>query len=255
MWSGLNGGGTVVVATRNAGKVKEFAHRFGQLGLTVKSLADYEALPDIVEDGETFAANAEKKAATIARMLGLPVLADDSGLCVDALGGAPGVFSARYAGEPSDDGANNRKLLAELGRMRMAPGAAGASVGASAAATLAESGSGGESNCEAEDAAASAAMQEAPAGASALSAARFVCALALHDPATAATLHAEAACEGVIIDAPRGEHGFGYDPLFYVPAFGRTMAELTLDEKNAISHRGLAIERLLEKLQIEGAGR
>ncbi|MFK7694157.1 non-canonical purine NTP pyrophosphatase [Paenibacillus sp. HJGM_3] len=215
---GALNGNVLVIATRNQGKVREFAHRFGKLGLTVKSLADYEALPDIVEDRDTFAGNAEKKAVVIAQALGLPVLADDSGLCVDALDGAPGVYSARYAGEPSDDAANNRKLLRELQQLRPTPAAA----------------------LEPP------APEPAPDGARALSTARFVCALAVHDPETGATLHAEGACEGWILDRALGDNGFGYDPLFLVPAYGRTMAQLSIEEKNAISHRAVAIDRLLE---------
>ncbi|MDF2669733.1 MAG: RdgB/HAM1 family non-canonical purine pyrophosphatase, partial [Paenibacillus sp.] len=159
-------GDVLVIATRNAGKVREFAHRFGELGLTVRSLADYDAMPDILEDGDTFAANAEKKAVVIAQALGLPVLADDSGLCVDALGGAPGVYSARYAGEPSDDAANNRKLLQELQRLRLSSPESG---GFAAAAPHAPSAKG--SPAEAGDLLAAQA-QLAAAGARALSAAR-----------------------------------------------------------------------------------
>jgi XTP/dITP diphosphohydrolase len=267
-------GDVLIIATRNAGKVREFAHRFGKLGLKVRSLADYAELPDIVEDRDTFAGNAEKKAVVIAQALGLPVLADDSGLCVDALDGAPGVYSARYAGEPADDAANNRKLLAELGRLRLAPLAAATSIareeerraGAANAANAASeasasvtreaerAGRGGEApeassakGMPAEAGVPLAAQALAAAGVHALSEARFVCALAVHDPATGATLHAEGACEGWIIDRTLGDNGFGYDPLFFVPAFGRTMAQLSMDEKNAISHRAIAIDRMLEK--------
>jgi XTP/dITP diphosphohydrolase len=233
-------GGVLVIATRNAGKVREFAHRFGKLGLTVRSLADYDAMPDVVEDGDTFAANAEKKAVTIAQALGLPVLADDSGLCVDALGGAPGVYSARYAGEPSDDTANNRKLLQELQSLRLSPEASDERGEPSVQRAPSAKGS----PTEAGDLLAAQAL--AAAGARALSAARFVCALAVHDPASGETLHAEGASDGWIIDKPLGENGFGYDPLFFVPAYGKTMAQLTMEEKNAISHRAQALDRLLD---------
>lgn len=243
-------GKVLVIATRNAGKVREFAHRFGKLGITVRSLIDYGELPDIVEDRDTFAGNAEKKAVVIAQVLGLPVMADDSGLCVDALGGAPGVYSARYAGEPADDAANNRKLLQELQRMRLAPLAAGvtersegASSGSEASAQQAPSAKGAPA--QAGDLLAAQALE----GARALSKARFVCALAMHDPASGTTLHAEGACAGWIVDRPLGDNGFGYDPLFFVPSYGRTMAQLTMDEKNAISHRAIAIDRMLEKWQ------
>lgn len=202
---------SIVVATRNAGKAAEFRAMLAPLGIEVLSLLDLPdgAVPDVVEDGDTFAANAEKKARAAAVALGRPALADDSGLCVDALGGEPGVYSARYAGEPSSDARNNEKLLREL-----------ASRGA----------------------------REPAGGEGALSAAQFRCALALHDPETGETLFAEGACEGVILAAPRGEGGFGYDPLFYVPAVGKSFAELDKAEKNRLSHRGEALRALAAKL-------
>ncbi|TVY11868.1 XTP/dITP diphosphatase [Paenibacillus cremeus] len=205
-------GPEVLIATRNAGKVKEFVPMFEAKGIAVKSLLDYPELPDIVEDGDTFAANALIKARTIAERLGVPVVADDSGLCVDRLGGAPGVYSARYAGEPSNDAANNRKLLEELAKVE-----------------------------------ADAALQDG-SDARGLSPARFVCAMALVDAEGRVVAEAEGACEGVIIGEPRGERGFGYDPLFYIPELGQTMAELTLEAKNERSHRGQAIRRLWEAL-------
>ncbi len=104
----------IIVATRNQGKVREFAHAFAPLGKEVKSMFDYPELPDVVEDGVTFAENAWKKAKTVGDALGLPVLADDSGLCVDLLDGDPGVYSARYAGEGATDEQNNAKLLDAL---------------------------------------------------------------------------------------------------------------------------------------------
>ncbi len=195
-------GNELVIATGNAGKAREFAHAFAPLGIQVKSLSDYaeRGLPEVVEDGDTFAANARLKAKAIGDALGVPALADDSGLCVDSLGGEPGVYSARYAGEPKSDARNNEKLLAELG--------------------------------DNQD-----------------RAARFVCALALYDPATGTfTAEAEGRCEGVIVTEPRGTGGFGYDPLFLLPLYGRTMAELTLPEKQAVSHRGAAIRKLMDKL-------
>lgn len=199
---------TLVIATRNRGKVREFAAMFEPLGYTVQSLGDYPAVPDIVEDGDTFAANALIKARAVAGALGVPALADDSGLVVEALGGAPGVYSARYAGEPSDDAANNAKLLAELRRL-----------GAS--------------------------LEPAEAGRPALlSRARFVCALAYAEP-QGNILAAEGVCEGAVAAEPRGGGGFGYDPYFFVPELGRTMAELSAEEKNRISHRALALRRLI----------
>lgn len=113
-----SGSGILIVATKNKGKVREFQHAFAPLGLTVKSMYDYPDLPDVVEDGATFAENAFKKSRAVGDALGLPVLADDSGLCVEALDGSPGVYSARYAGEAADDEANNLKLMSELERLK-----------------------------------------------------------------------------------------------------------------------------------------
>ncbi|MEI7025200.1 XTP/dITP diphosphatase [Paenibacillus sp. y28] len=202
---------TLVVATGNKGKLREFTSLFAPFGITVRSLADYPQVGEIAEDGDTFAANAEIKARAVAAVTRLPVLADDSGLCVDALDGAPGVYSARYAGEPSDDAANNAKLLRELSQL--------------AADTGAE--------------------RQGPL----LSTARFVCALALYFPGRDSLLLAEGACEGWITSQPGGEGGFGYDPLFYIPAYDKTLAQLTPEEKNAVSHRGQALRALLDRLQ------
>lgn len=212
------GRSVIVVATGNAGKVREFAHAFAPHGKEVKSIRDYNGIPEIVEDGDTFAANARIKAKTVGDALGLPVLADDSGLCVDALGGAPGVYSARYAGEGAADADNNAKLLRELRALaetgRLAP---------EAAAGL-------------------------PSGIKALSAARFVCALAVYDPGTGQFTESEGAVPGLIVDRPLGEGGFGYDPLFWLPELGLSMAQLSTSEKQRISHRGRALAVLLEKL-------
>lgn len=206
-------GPEILIATKNEGKVKEFESMFREKGVTVRSLRDYPDIPDIPENGETFAANALIKAKAIALRFGVAVAADDSGLCVDRLDGAPGVYSARYAGEPSDDAANNRKLLDELGKR----------------AALAQN----------------PAQEGEPVY---LSSARFVCAIALVDRNGEPIAEVEGECEGVIISSPRGERGFGYDPLFYVPELGRTLAELALEEKNALSHRGRALRKLWDML-------
>lgn len=207
----------MVIATRNAGKAAEFRALFAPLGIEVESLLDVEqAVPEVEEDGDTFSANAEKKARAVAEALGAAALADDSGLCVDALGGAPGVRSARYAGEPSNDARNNALLLDNL-RGRQADG-----------------------------------VLPPNAPPNALSTARFVCALALVDPTQERVWKAEAACEGVIVAEARGEGGFGYDPLFYVPSLGKTFAEMDRSEKNANSHRGKALRAFVA--QLEGAG-
>lgn len=199
----------IIVATRNAGKVREFAHAFAPLGKEVKSMFDYPELPDVVEDGVTFAENAWKKAKAVGDALGLPVLADDSGLCVDLLDGDPGVYSARYAGEGATDEKNNAKLLEAL-----------------------------ESLKSGED-------TEQPL----LSPARFVCALVLYDPATGDKYESEGMVEGWITAEAAGGGGFGYDPLFYVPEYEMTMAELTLEQKQAISHRGHALRSLVSSLK------
>lgn len=199
----------IIVATRNKGKVKEFAHALAFLGKPVLSMYDYPDVPEVVEDGETFVDNVRKKAKTVGDLLGLPVLADDSGLCVDQLDGAPGVYSARYAGEGATDETNNIKLLRELEQLH-----------------------------QGED-------TEQPL----LSPARFECHLALYDPADGQFVEASGTVEGWITSQPAGGGGFGYDPLFYLPAYEKTMAELTLTEKQAISHRGAALRELTEKLK------
>lgn len=204
---------TVVVATRNEGKLREFAAMLEPAGLRVIGLRDVPGAPEVVEDGETFAANAAKKAVEIATYLGMPALADDSGLCVEALGGEPGVYSARYAGEGASDEANNAKLLARLSQPEFAAGSIAA-----------------------------------PDGLKLLSRASYVCVLVLYDPATGETVETEGTVEGWIAAEARGQGGFGYDPYFYLPEYGRTMAELSMEEKNAISHRGAALRKLAARL-------
>ena len=200
----------LVVATRNRGKLYELRALFDGTGVDVIDLAEAEArlgypLPDTVEDAPTFAGNAAKKARAIAAATGWPALADDSGLEVDALGGAPGVYSARYAGAHGDDGANNAKLVAAL-------------------------------------AAVPAARRTA----------QFRCALAVADPAGllgADVITADGTVAGVILEAPRGAGGFGYDPLFLCPELGQTFAEAGVDAKSAVSHRGRALAALLPGLR------
>jgi XTP/dITP diphosphohydrolase len=205
-------GSEIVIATRNDGKVKEFGPLFSQRGITVKSLRDFADMPEIIEDGATFAANALIKARTVALRLGLPVIADDSGLSVDRLNGEPGVYSARYAGAHASDQQNNRKLLEQLRRLPLSD----------------------QRSLEPEPVI--------------LSGARFVCAICLVDAAGEPTVEVEACCEGGVIAESRGQHGFGYDPLFYIPAYGKTMAELTIEQKNEMSHRGKAMRLLWEAL-------
>ncbi len=205
---------TLIVATRNRGKTAEFREAFSAFGMEVRDLNDVEGSPHVEETGTTFAENALLKARSAAEHLGLPVLADDSGLCVDVLGGAPGVYSARYAGEQASDADNNAKLLRELAALPAGLLDAPATVGQT----------------------------------DTYGAARFVSALVLYVPGTGERLEAEGAVEGRILKAPRGAGGFGYDPLFWLPEFGRSMAELTAAEKNAISHRGRALRELLQQI-------
>jgi len=162
-----------------------------------------------VEDGPTFKANARKKALHYSAFVDEPVLADDSGLCVDVLGGAPGIHSARFAGPYADDAANNRKLLAELRRVE---------------------------HCG------------SLASASSSRAAHYVCVIALAERGRILTV-VEGRADGIIIDAPRGTGGFGYDPFFFYPPLGKTFAELAPEEKFAVSHRGEAFRKLLAWLQ------
>jgi XTP/dITP diphosphohydrolase len=197
----------IVVATKNKGKTKEFAAMFGKLGFEVLNLLDFSGLPEIVEDGKTFQENAWKKASVIAEHLQMPVLADDSGLCVDALDGQPGVYSARYAGEYASDEENNRKLLRELEKLDLTPD---------------------ENGC--------------------VSGASFVCSLVLAVPNGGNNVSVEGVLRGCITKNPRGAEGFGYDPLFFVPRLQKTLAELTLEEKNEISHRSRALQKLQEVL-------
>ncbi|WNC16664.1 XTP/dITP diphosphatase [Brevibacillus brevis] len=193
----------VVLATRNQGKVKEFNKLFSELGWEGISLANFEGVPEVVEDGETFEANAVKKAVTISTYLGLPAVGDDSGLEVDALGGRPGVYSARYAGEHATDEENWRKLLGEL------------------------EGVPDEKRT-----------------------ARFRCTLVYVEPGKEPVI-ATGACEGVIAREPAGTNGFGYDPVFYLPAEGKMMAQLSPEQKNQLSHRANAMKRLLETMKVE----
>ena len=189
----------LVLASNNAKKMKELNALLAPLGFEVIPQGAL-GIPEAEEPHCTFVENALAKARHAARLSGLPALADDSGLCVAALGGAPGVYSARYAGEPKSDARNNEKLLAELGE-----------------------------NCN--------------------RAAHFVSVIVLvrhaDDPQP---LIAEGEWHGEILLAQRGEGGFGYDPMFYLPAFDKTAAELDAETKNSISHRGQAMQQLIARL-------
>ncbi len=181
----------IVLATNNKNKVKELKELLRDSPVEIKCVADYGPLPEVVEDGETFEENAYKKAHHYARILGLPCLADDSGLVVEALDGRPGVHSARYAGENATDFEKCDKLLKEML---------------------------GKNNRKA----------------------CFECVLSLATPGGPA-LTWEGSCEGVITEERHGESGFGYDPVFYYPEFGKTFAEVSMEEKNRVSHRGRAL--------------
>ena len=189
----------IVAGTRNAGKVREIRQALADLLFEVGGIPD-EGLADVEETGVTFSENAILKARYYAQHTGEYCLADDSGLEVDALDGAPGVYSARYSGEGATDAANNQKLLL--------------------------------------------ALQDVPPE---KRTARFRSVLALAGP-DGSLLLADGTCEGVILAEPKGDGGFGYDPLFWMPDQQKTLAEITLQQKNAISHRGNALKVLKQKL-------
>lgn len=181
----------LVAATRNRGKSVELLTILREFPVEIRDLNDFGSIPEAVEDGSTFEENAYKKASFAAKVLGIPALADDSGLEVEALGGEPGIRSARYAGPKASDRANNVKLLRALSGITDRK-------------------------------------------------ARFCCVLSLAVPSGQA-LTFEATCEGLITDAPRGNNGFGYDPLFYYPPMDKTFGEMTLEEKSRVSHRGKSL--------------
>jgi XTP/dITP diphosphohydrolase len=190
----------IIIATKNKGKARDFEGMFQPLGYEVKTLLDFDDLEDVEETGETFEENAILKAETIAKRLGRTVIADDSGLIVDALNGEPGVYSARYAGEQKDDEANIDKVLKGLE---------------------------GVSDPERT--------------------ARFYCALAIAFP-DRVTITVSGTCEGSVLHERRGTYGFGYDPIFLVKDLEKSMAELTPEEKNQISHRAAALNKLKKRI-------
>ena len=190
----------LLVATGNQGKLKEIRKLLDDSAIEIVGLDQLTNPPEVIEDGATFSTNAQKKALEMARFSGYLTLADDSGLVVDALNGAPGVYSARYAGEQGDDAANNAKLLQEMS---------------------------GVADTDRQ--------------------AAFHCVVALAWP--------DGRCEtysgqisGLILREERGTDGFGYDPLFLVPEYGKTTAELPLEIKNRISHRGTALRKVIPLL-------
>jgi XTP/dITP diphosphohydrolase len=181
----------IVLATTNKNKILEFKNILEGFKVEIRSVAEFGPLPPAVEDGLTFDENAYKKALHTAKILGLPAIADDSGLVVPALNGEPGVFSARYAGEMANDAENTQKLLEKLK---------------------------GQKDRRAY----------------------FKCVLSLAVPSGPALTY-EGECHGIITEEIRGSGGFGYDPVFLFEEYGKTFAELTLQEKNVISHRGKAL--------------
>lgn len=199
----------LLLASSNAGKLREFADAASERGLRVKALPGMNTLPACVEDGQTFEENARKKALHYSAYASGPVFADDSGICVEALGGMPGVFSARFSGPGATDDENNAKLLRELHRVE---------------AALPPTGNLTRNR-----------------------AAHYVCVIVLAQRGR--VLHiTEGRAEGIILDEPKGTGGFGYDPYFFYPPFGKTFAELQAEEKFAVSHRGEAFRRLLDLL-------
>ena len=199
---------TIALGTRNPHKVAEIREKLRNserlrdldVRLEVRPLSDFPDAPEVVEDRDTFEGNAVKKACELAQALGLPVMADDSGLQVDALGGEPGVLSARYSGTHGDYAANNEKVLRE--------------------------------------------MRDVPEE---KRTARFVCVMALANP-DGLVFTTEGKVEGRISVEPKGRGGFGYDPIFYLPEMGVTMAQLSLGQKNSLSHRARALEFFCEEL-------
>jgi len=226
---------TLYLASANPGKLREFRGAAQARGIALEPLPDIQNLPPCAEEGATFEENARKKALHYSVYAERPVFADDSGICVDALGGAPGVRSARFAGPGADDEANNQKLLAELRRVeafaalderQSYPAVADNHIGRPAESTARQ-----------------------PQGAAATSrAAHYVCVIALAERGRPLTV-VEGRADGVIIDTPRGSGGFGYDPFFFYPPLGKTFAELSPEEKFAVSHRGEAFRKLLDYLE------
>ena len=192
----------LIIATGNEDKVREIDEILEGTGFEAISMKQAGFSPDIVEDGTTFEENALKKAMAVHELSGEYVMADDSGLCIDALDGAPGIYSARFCGENSTYEEKFRKIFEMLADVP-------------------------------ED----------------KRTAQFVCAIAVVKPdGTSFTVRGE--CRGVLHEKPVGENGFGYDPIFYVPEFGMTTAQMDPEVKNSISHRGRALRAMVEKLTV-----
>jgi len=184
----------LVLATRNKGKKREFELLFNGLPAEIKGVSEFRKIPEFEEEGSTFEEIAIHKAKVVSKALNLPAIADDSGLTVEALNGAPGIFSARYAGKSATNGQNNRKLLEKMA---------------------------GKENRNAA----------------------FVCSIAISKP-TDQVLTYTGRCSGIILNEPAGTNGFGYDPFFYYSPLGKTFAQLSVEEKSRVSHRGQAMRKL-----------
>jgi XTP/dITP diphosphohydrolase len=195
----------LVLATRNRNKVIELVALLGDLGIKIRTLDEFPDAPDVVEDGDTCEANAVKKARAIAESTGLPAVADDTGLEVDALGGRPGVYAARYAGEDATYEDNCQKLLRELTGVPREQRTA-----------------------------------------------RFLTVAAIALPSDGIRV-AQGTLEGVIAEEASGTLGFGYDPVFLIPELGKTLAQLSADQKNTISHRAKAFAKMREMLSASSA--
>lgn len=189
----------IIIASKNKGKLKEFTVLFDKLGIVVRSLSEFPYIQEPEETGQTFMENALLKARYYAKKLSLPCVADDSGIAVTALNGAPGVYSARYAGSPANDQANNELLLKHMQAIE-------------------------ERDC------------------------KFVCALVLVNAQGEVIAEASGECQGILLQEPLGDNGFGYDPLFYALELNKSLAQADMQEKNSISHRGKALRILAEKL-------
>jgi len=184
----------LVLATRNKGKMREFEQLFNDLPVEIKGVSEFRSFTEFEEEGSTFEEIAINKAKCVSKALDLPAIADDSGLAVEALYGAPGIFSARYAGKSATNGQNNRKLLEKME---------------------------GKKNRDAI----------------------FVCSIAISKP-NGQVLTYTGECSGIILYEPVGTNGFGYDPFFYYPPLKKTFAQLSVEEKSGVSHRGQAMGKV-----------
>lgn len=190
---------TLVIATRNKGKIAELRDLLNGFPVTLKDLNEFGPIPSVEEDGDTFDENAYRKAAFTAKVLGLPAMADDSGLLVEALNGAPGVHSARYGGDEATDEERCMKLLREMDGLENRNAA-------------------------------------------------FECVVSIAVPSGPALTY-EGRCEGIITFSPMGENGFGYDPVFYYPPLKKTFAQLSMAEKNQVSHRGKVLHEIRDEFE------